>query len=177
MTTYSYETAVQINAPVEKIYSYVADLPRHVEWNEQPAEMTSMNGDEVAVGSRYRTIEVDPSNLPWHQRIMMKLMMPMMMKKWDLDERATIAEITALEPRERVAWNAHMPNNQGKKLMEMDWEILFAEKNGGTEVIQRCEIKPPADSPFLSMLNDAQVAKNKEETALNLNRLKSMMEI
>ena len=171
MSDFSYKTDVHINAPIERVYRYLADFPRHVEWNHQPQAMTALTEGETAVGSQYRTEETNPSNMPLMQRIMM----PLMRMRYK-SETFTIAEITDLNPNKRVAWTAHAPNKQGKKLMQMHWELLLEEKNGGTQVTQSCEIDPPADSPFASMVSDDMVANGKAETARNLKRLKSILE-
>ncbi len=88
----------------------------------------------------------------------------------------TIAEITDLTPTERVAWTAYMPNRQGKKMMQMHWELLLEERDGGTLVTQTCQIDPPADSPMYRMVTADWVANGKSEAARNLQRLKAIME-
>ena len=37
------EESIIIQAPIEKIYAYVSDYQRHIEWNHQPNEMTGQN--------------------------------------------------------------------------------------------------------------------------------------
>lgn len=172
MSDYKFETAVQINAPIDKVYNYVADFPRHVEWNHQPQAMTAVSGGEVAVGSKFRTEESGPSNMGFIQKIMLMVMMPMLKRRHNY-EGYTLAEITALDSNERVAWSSHLPNKEGKKLMEMHWELRLQAQNGGTQVTQACHVDPPADSPFISFVNVPDI---KEESATNLNHLKSKLE-
>lgn len=74
MSKFSYQTDVQINAPIEKVYRYLADFPQHVEWNHQPQAMIALTGEEITVGSRYRTEESSPSNLPFLRKIMTVVM-------------------------------------------------------------------------------------------------------
>ena len=57
MADLSFETSVQIDAPTSIIYDYLADFPRHVEWNHQPVKMTPLIDGPVRVGSRYQTDE------------------------------------------------------------------------------------------------------------------------
>jgi hypothetical protein len=138
--------------------------------------MTVLNGGgETAVGTQYRTEESKASNMPFMQKIMMSVMMPILMRKHKFDGH-TIAEITDLDPTRCIAWTAYMPTETGKKLMQMHWEILLDEQNGTTKVTQCCQFDPPADSPFISMITDDLVANNKAETTLNLKRLKSILE-
>ena len=175
MAKFSFETAVDIQAPQEQVYNYVADFPRHTEWNHQPQQMTPLTSGPTRVGSQYKTEEDMPSNMPTMQKLMFRVMMPVlkMMHKF---EGYTVAEITALEPNERVAWTAHMPNKQGKKLMQMHWELRMQGENGATKVIQRCEIDPPADSPFIKMVNEDAAKTTEAESTANLARLKSVVE-
>ena len=180
MSENKFETAVTINAPIAKVYSYVADFPRHVEWNHQPQGMTALNGAgtartepaEVAVGSQFRTEEESPSNMDFVQKMMMMVMMPVVKRKHNF-EGHTIAEIAALDSNERVAWSSHLPNRDGKKLMQMHWKLRLEEQNGRTTVTQACHADPPADSPFAAMVNIDNI---KEESTLNLKRLKSILE-
>ncbi len=171
MSNFSYKTEVQINAPFEKVYRYLADFPLHVEWSHQPQAMIALTEGETAVGSQYHTEETNPSNMPFMQKIMMPFM-----RLLYKPESFTIAEITDLNPNKCIAWTAYAPNKQGKKLMRMNWELLLEGKNGGTQVTEGCEIDPPADSPLASMVSENMVANNKEETTRNLQRLKSIME-
>lgn len=175
MAKFSFETSVDIQAPKDQIYNYVADFARHTEWNHQPQQITSLTTGPARVGSQYKTEEGMPSNTPTMQKLMFSVMMPVlkMMHKY---EGHTIAEITALEPNERVAWTAHLPNKQGKKLMQMHWELQMQGENGTTKVIQRCEIDPPADSPFTGMINEDQAKRAEAESMANLARLKSVVE-
>ena len=104
--------------------------------------------------------------------MMMMVMMPMLKRKHNY-EGYTLAEITALDSNERVAWSSHLPNREGKKLLEMHWELQLQEKSGGTQVTQFCHVDPPADSPFISFVNVPDI---KDEATANLNRLKSLLE-
>jgi uncharacterized protein YndB with AHSA1/START domain len=129
----------------------------------------------VRVGSQYKTVEAFPSNMPPEEVEIMSKMWPKMMEEHNI-EGHTIAEITALEPNKRIAWTAHLPNREGRKFLQMHWELRVQEENGVTTVTQHCEMDPPADSPFAGMFNEEQAQKNKAETAANLARLKSLIE-
>ena len=65
MAKFSFETAVDIQAPKDQIYNYVADFPRHTEWNHQPQQMTSLTSGPARVGSQYKTEEDLPSNIAY----------------------------------------------------------------------------------------------------------------
>ncbi len=175
MAKFSFETAVDIQAPKDQVFNYVADFPRHTEWNHQPQRMTLLTSGPIRVGSQYKTEEDLPGNSPTVQKLMFRVVMPLLKMRHKF-EGHTVAEITALEPNERVAWTAHMPNKQGKKLMQMHWELQMEGENGTTKVIQRCEIDPPADSPFMGMINEDAAKRTEDESAANLARLKSVLE-
>ena len=172
----SFETSVTVNAPIQAVYDYVADFPRHVEWNHQPQEMKSLTPGPVAVGSQYETVEEMPENMSMIQKIMFGVMMPVI--KWRTGTNGnTIAEITALESPNRVAWKAHMPSKKKGDLMRMNWELRLAEQGGSTEVTQRCEVIPPPESPFAKMAANQDMADmSKAGVQANLQRMKAIVE-
>lgn len=88
----------------------------------------------------------------------------------------TLAEITALEPNERVAWKARAPSTRKGDIMRMNWEIRLEEKNGTTEVVQCCEMVPPPESPAYNMTNEDSASQGREEATANLMRMKSIVE-
>ncbi len=175
MAKFSFQADVHIEAPVDTVFRYLADFPRHVEWNHAPQTMTALTEGEVAVGSQFRTEESTPSNLPVFRKIMMTVMAPLGKMLLKMDGH-TIAEITNLTPNRRIAWTAHMPNRQGKKLMQMHWELLLEDRETGTLVTQTCQIDPPADSPMYKMVTEDWAENGRSEAARNLNRLKALLE-
>ena len=46
-------TSIVANAAPDKVFGYLADLPRHEEWAADPARPEPVNGDAVAVGKQY----------------------------------------------------------------------------------------------------------------------------
>lgn len=176
MSNNRYEVTVDINASAEKIYGYVADLQKHLEWSHALQKMTVLTPEPARVGSIYQTEETLAGTLPLGRRIMFKMMMPFMGLLYKV-KPYTVAEITELKANERVKWSAHVPTKkEGKKFMQMHWEIeLEPDGNGATKVTQRCHLDPPADSPAYSM-TQSMVELNRAETASNLMNLKSMLE-
>ena len=55
MSHVSYEASVEVEAPAKVVYDYVADFPRHVEWNHQPTKMVPATEGPVRVGSQFQT--------------------------------------------------------------------------------------------------------------------------
>lgn len=176
MANVSYEATATIRASVEQVYSYLADFPRHVEWNYQPQEMVALTEGPVRVGARYKTEEKNfPSQMPTMQKAIMSIIVPIMKKIYGAGSY-TIAEITALEPNKRIAWTAHAPNKKGETLMQMHWEIRLQPANGSTQLTQHCEIDPPTGSPLAKMANEDMAKMGRAEAITNLGRLKSLLE-
>ena len=54
----NWQGSVQINAPVEQVYRYLADFPRHCEWAQTLERMEQIRaGDSTGIGARYLTFE------------------------------------------------------------------------------------------------------------------------
>jgi len=175
MASLSYETSVNIKAPVDVVFGYVADFPRHAEWNHQPTEIVPLTEGSIDVGSQFQTHEQTASNIKFGQKVMFSLMGPIMKLMYGTQDY-TVAEITALEPNKRVAWKARAPTAKKWDLMRMNWEILLQSNGNGTDVTQRCEIAPPDESPAARMLNEDMARQGREEATANLMRLKSILE-
>jgi uncharacterized membrane protein len=174
MTDLSFETSVQIDAPTGIIYDYIADFPRHVEWNHQPVKMTPLTDGPVRVGSRYQTDEQLQSNASLGTKIQFALMTPILKLMFGT-YGYTVAEITTLDPNKGVAWKASFPSKKKGDLVRMKWEVRLQPQSEGSQVVQRCEINMPAGSP-LPTPNETFMQKEKEETELNLTRLKGTIE-
>lgn len=96
----TWEGAVTIAAPVERVYAYLADLPRHAEWAQSVQGLAVVKpGDARGVGAIYRTAE---------------------RQGWQSDRRPreplsrgvpgdTMCEVTELSPPRRIAWRSWAP--------------------------------------------------------------------
>lgn len=170
MAEFTDEQTVVIQAPVDEVYEYVSDFPRHVEWNHQPTEMLKISDGPVGVGSVFRTKERPPRNLPW----VMKLIFPTLGKLIG-SMGYTEAEITALEPNRRVAWKAAAPLKKGGFMAKADWEIYLESQGGGTLVTQGVHFQ--MFGKMAERMDPEKMAQDTgEETAANLGQLKSIME-
>jgi hypothetical protein len=85
------------------------------------------------------------------------------------------AEITALEPGRRLAWEAAVPLKSGGYFMKADWEILLEPQNGSTQVRQRYHYKPQHDLAK-SAQSERMARSTAEEVDENLARLKEILE-
>ncbi len=108
------EVSIDIEAPANDVYAYLADFPRHREWSSaRMAELTQLTQGPVEVGSEFRASETVPGKV------------------------VTYSRITALEPGRRIAWHSWFG-----KLMAADWELELTERLGRTRLVQRSRWEP-----------------------------------
>jgi uncharacterized protein YndB with AHSA1/START domain len=107
------EVSVDITAPPEIVYQYLADFRRHPEWSHGLAALEPSDGDAHEVGAEFAATERVPQRF------------------------TSFARITALEPARRIAWDAWVP-----RLMRVEWEIELSPVGDGTRVVQRCRFYP-----------------------------------
>lgn len=103
------EAAIDIDAPVSKVYGYLADFPRHREWSS--ASMTylrQITPGPIGAGTEFEAAETVPGKV------------------------VTRSRIIALESDRRIAWHAWLRN-----LTAVDWEFVLLERDGGTHLVQR----------------------------------------
>ena len=127
----TWQSTIQIDAPVERIYSYLADLPQHAEWAQsvERLELTRA-GDSSGVGATYRTAE---------------------RQGWQTDRAprapltrgvagTTMCELVELIPNRRIAWRSWAPvpvvKHEGTYAFE-----LAADGNGGTHLTQSAALE------------------------------------
>ena len=168
MPDLKHESSVVIEAPPEEIYEYLSDLRRHTEWSYQPQEITKVSGGPVGVGTRYHAAEEYPRDLSW---IMRNLMVPIMTKMLGSADY-TVAEIRAMEPGRRLAWESWQPIRGDKRALEVHWEIVLEPQNGSTVVTQRSHWIPRHKMSDPSMLAESI----DREVTDNLSRLKRIVE-
>ncbi len=170
MPGYTSERSVVIHAPVEVVYDYVSDFPRHVEWNHQPIEMTKLTDGPVGIGSKFRTQEQLPSSAPWVQ----KLLWPLMKRMLGVTDY-TDAEITALESKQRVAWKAVLPLRNGGIGARSEYELRLRPQGDATLLTQYTELE--FLGKIAERMNVDTAAKiNDTEMERNLARLKEIVE-
>src|SRR4051794_24645460 len=117
----TWQGTVDIAAPVDKVYSYLADFPKHCEWAQTLEQMEQKKpGDATGVGAVYKTTERQKlqSDRP---------------PRGPMPEGAfkgtTECEVTALTPNSRVAWRAHpAPVGMGVHA-EMSFDLTPIDSN------------------------------------------------
>lgn len=165
------QRGILIRAPADLVFDYLCDFPQHTEWNHQPTEVTKVTEGPVDVGAIFRAKERPPGKAPW---IIRRFMLPVMLKLVGWKGYST-AEITALEPGQRLAWTAAVPLKNGNYWMKADWEIRLEPQNGATRVIQRYHYKPQHQIAR-SMGSERPAKGAAEEVDANLARLKEILE-
>jgi uncharacterized protein YndB with AHSA1/START domain len=50
------ERQITINAPAEKVFSYLADFPRHTEWAANPLRIEQTSSGPVGVGTTFASV-------------------------------------------------------------------------------------------------------------------------
>jgi uncharacterized membrane protein len=91
--------SVTIAAPVERVYAYLADFPRHCEWAQTLERMEQQRaGDANGIGARYLTFERQAFQADRKPRG------PMPAKAF---KGKTLAEVRELAPNRRIAWHSH----------------------------------------------------------------------
>src|SRR5690348_2730706 len=96
----SWQATIAIDRPVEEVYRYLADLPRHAEWAQSVIQLELVRaGDSAGVGAVYRSAE---------------------RQDWQTDRApraaitrgvagTTMCELTELIPNRRIAWRSWAP--------------------------------------------------------------------
>ncbi|HEX7587309.1 MAG TPA: SRPBCC family protein [Anaerolineae bacterium] len=102
------EVTIDIAAPIEKVYQYLADLRRHSEWSMSASKIEQMTPGEIGVGTEFKASEELPQKLE------------------------SFARMTALDAPTRIAWES-----TDYQVFRTNWEIVLSAQNGGTHLVQR----------------------------------------
>lgn len=166
------EASVHIQAPVDAVYDYLADFTRHSEWNKNIYIVWQTTKGPIAVGTRFKAVEgAPPAALGKQIRAMAQVMAGMLTGAKPLSE----AEITALEPHQRIAWVGIFPRSNGE-FNRAEWEVQLSPVGNATRVVQRFRYLPqtPAARQMLVVLGDADGIA--QACMTNLNQLKQRLE-
>lgn len=129
-----WQETIEINAPVDRVYAYLADFPKHCEW-AQTLERMDMRvpGDASGVGRVYRTTERQAMHADRKPRG------PMPAKAF---KGMTDCEITELVPGKRIAWRAHpVPVGMGVHA-RLSFDLAPAD-DGRTRLTQTVDMHQP----------------------------------
>lgn len=140
------QVSIDIEVPVERVYSRLLDFERHRDFSEGLADVRQTTPGRIAVGSRFRAEERVPGRYT----------------SW--------SEITRLEEPRLIAWTAWVEG-----VMRTEWEFRLSPLEGGTRLVQASRWQP-AGPVGLLMLNVHRKRHAPRENARTLERIKSVLE-
>jgi len=166
-----WQGSIEIAAPVERVYAYLADFPRHCEWAQTLERMEQTKpGSSSGVGAVYRTYErqgFQSDRLP----------------RGPLPEKAskgtTVCEVRELEPNRRIAWHADATPKVG---VHADLAFDLAPTNvGATRLTQTIRMHQPwlmtKVFPLMFKLSMAEMDRRaREQWQASLRNIKAIME-
>ena len=168
----TWEGMVHVAAPIESVYRYLADLPRHREWAQSVERMELQQpGDATGIGARYLTFErqaLHADRQP-HQSLSDR----------DGVRETTLAEVLELVPNQRIAWHAHsVPRRNIRADIAFD---LTPAPGAGTMVTQRISMRLSLSAQLLALLlfrcSPATIrARSEAQWRASLDNIKAILE-
>jgi len=171
METIQGETEQIINVPSAALYSYLLDFTRHPEWASNLSKVSQVTPGPIGVGTIFRTQE-GPPPVPLLNKL--RMMRHFVAGLLSGAKPYSQAEITALEPGQRIAWRAGVPRGTGYFNLA-EWEFLLQPQAEATLLIQRFCYKPQA-SAAARMVGAAGPGGIARACALNMAHLKRIAE-
>jgi uncharacterized protein YndB with AHSA1/START domain len=110
---WEHEESIDIAAPPDQVYAYLADFARHSEWSMSVTALEQVTPGAVGVGTEFKSSESLPQ------------------------EFVSFARITALDAPARVAWES-----TDHQVFRTSWEFITSPKAGGTHLVQRVTFYP-----------------------------------
>lgn len=171
MNEYQGQTTVTIQAPIEKVYAYLADFPRHPEWVKNVSKITPQTANPAQVGATFKC-EEGPPPVAFGQ--MLRMMRYFMAGVFGGAKPYSVAKITALEPHRRIGWEAGIPKGEGY-FNFAQWEFVLEPQGAATRLTQRFHWKP--QHPTAEKMVSAAGARGLEQScAVSLAQLKRRLE-
>jgi uncharacterized protein YndB with AHSA1/START domain len=164
----TWQGSVEIDAPIEHVYRYLADFPRHCEWAQTLERMERVHdGDETGVGARYLTTERQAMQADRKPRA--TLTKGMVVK--------TMCEVRELRPNRRIAWHAHTVPKAIGLYADLDFELAPTE-DGRTRLTQHYRFHQPAPMVFMFKLIYGKnlVEKGYAQWQASLHNIKAILE-
>jgi uncharacterized membrane protein len=138
---------IDIDAPVERVYDYLADFGKHSEWSLGVAELEQTKGDGAEIGAEFTARETTPVAFVSYSRI------------------------TALDRPRRISWESW-----DERTFRVDWTFdLSSTVSGGTRLVQRAAFTPTGlfGKIMLALMRKRQIPK---ENRQSLERIKELVE-
>jgi uncharacterized membrane protein len=162
-----WQGTIHIKAPVEQVYSYLADFPRHCEWAQTLDRMEQVRpGDSKGIGTQYRTFERQAFQADRQPRAPLSKGM----------RGTTLCEVRELIPNRRIAWRAHpLPWKMGTQA-ELAFE-LAPHPEGGTTLTQTIHMQiPHLVMAVMGRLAGAGPGKAQAQWQASLQNIKAILE-
>lgn len=105
--------SIEIAAPPEKVYAFLADFTRHGEWSMSVNKLEQITPGPIAVGTEFKSRETIPI------------------------EFDSFARVTALDAPVRVAWQS-----TDHRVFRTDWEFEIRPDGNGTHLEQQVTFFP-----------------------------------
>jgi uncharacterized membrane protein len=169
----TWQGSVDIAAPVDKVYAYLADFPKHCEWAQTLERMEQKKpGDPSGVGAVYKTYE----RQALHSDRVPRGPMPE-----NASKGTTESEVTELVPNRSIRWKAHpLPIGMGV-YAKLAFDLAPVDGNT-TRLTQNVDFHMPTMifkffSRFVYKDSvDSMVSKQKAQYQASLNNIKTIME-
>jgi uncharacterized protein YndB with AHSA1/START domain len=110
------EVNIDIAAPPEKVFGYLADFGRHGEWSMSVSKLEQLTPGPIGVGTEFKSNETIPI------------------------EFESFAQIKALDEPTRIAWES-----TDHKVFRTNWEFELTPNASGTHLTQRVTFYPISD--------------------------------
>lgn len=165
------ETSVLIKQPAQVIYDYLVDFTRHPEWVTNLSKVTQATPGAIGVGTIFITQESAPPVPLLRKLNMMRYFMAGVLSGVKPNSEA---EITALEPGVRIAWQAGLRKGDGW-FNRAEWEITLLPQQQSTRLTQRFCYRPQT-ATAARMVNAAGDGGLEQACAVSLQRLKEILE-
>jgi uncharacterized protein YndB with AHSA1/START domain len=172
MPDYQGQSAITIQAPIDRVYAYLADFRKHPEWAKNLSKVTQVTPGPIAVGTVFKTQEGVP---PVRVGQQVKMMVPFMLGVFGGAKPYSEATITALQPPGRIAWQAGIPKGAGY-FNFAEWEFVLEAQGNATHLTQRFHWKPQTPTAE-RMVGAAGVKGLENAVTVNLTRLKRWLEV
>jgi uncharacterized membrane protein len=169
---YQGQSTITIQAPIDRVYAYLADFRRHPEWAKNLRKVTQVTPGSIAVGTVFKTQEGAP---PVRMGQKVKMMVPFTLGILGGAKPYSEAKITALESPGRIAWQAGIPKGAGF-FNVAEWEFVLEAQGNATHLTERFHWKP--QNPTAERMVSAAGVKGLENAvAVNLTRLRRRLEV
>jgi hypothetical protein len=131
-----------------------------------------LSSGPLGVGSQFKASEFTP---PVSFLKMVAATLHYVISTFSGTKSYSLAEITALEPNQRIAWTGRLPRGNGD-FNRSEWEIVLEPQGATTQVTQRFRFSPQTERAQHMLEALGGTAGLSEACLVNLERLKQVLE-